>query len=338
MLTKEIKEFFKDKKVLITGGTGLVGRQLLKLLVPISKEVHSISLDDIQPEEGVHYRKGNLLCPYFTDDMIEGKDVVFSCIGIKGNPKVTSEKALTIFENFLLFNTNILKACRRNNVLRTVYVSTIGAYSPNDVLSEEDICKGEPMDRYAGWAKRMGELWIEAYKKEYNLKNFIAVRPSNIYGPGDNFDPDNAMVIPSLIHKIRQYHINQTTVEVWGNGTPERDFVYSEDVARGMIQAAFFIPDIPSEIHYLNLGSGYGTSIHTLVDTLYELVGGFSYKYLIDKPSGVPKRILNIALARELINYNSTTSLWEGLQKTWEWYTQNEKEYLNRKNYFNENS
>jgi GDP-L-fucose synthase len=322
-----VLEWFKNKKVLITGGTGLVGRQLLDILAPIAKTVYSVSLDDLKPVEGVVYYKADLREYQECKNIIEDKDIVLNCIGIKGNPDVTGKCALTMLEPYLQFNTNILRACRENNVDTTVFVSTIGAYSPGVFLSEQDICEGQPMDRYAGHAKRMGELWIEAYKKEYKSANkFIAVRPANIYGPGDNFDPENAMVIPSLMMKILR---GDNPVSIWGNGSAARDFVFSKDVALGILQAAYYCPDVP----YLNLGSGYGTSIEELIIYL-KTITKFTHEYDTSKPNGFPQRVMSISLARRLINYNPTTSLYSGLKQTWDWFVTNKDEYLKRQNYF----
>jgi GDP-L-fucose synthase len=323
-----VLEWFKNKKVLVTGGTGLVGRQLLEILVPIAKVVYSVSLDDLKPVAGVVYYKADLREYQECKDIIEEKDVVLSCIGIKGNPGITSSCALTMLEPYLQFNTNILRACHENKVGRTVYVSTIGAYAPSSYLIEHDICEGQPMDRYAGYAKRMGELWIEAYKKQYSNSEskFIAVRPANIYGPGDNFDPNNAMVIPSLMMKILR---GDNPVSVWGDGSAARDFVYSKDVALGILQAAYHCPDVP----YLNLGSGYGTSIKYLI-TYLDTITKFTYEYDTSKPNGFPQRVMSISLARKLINYNPTTSLYKGLRQTWDWFVTHQDEYLKRQNYF----
>lgn len=332
MLTQEIKDFFKDKNVVVTGGTGLVGRQLLEILVPISKNVISISLDDLKPVEGVIYDKVDLREFKVCKELIEEGDIVFHTAGIKGNPDVTSTNVSTMFVPYLQFNTNVLEACRVKKVSRVVFTSTIGAYSSKEIFVEEGIFEGKPMDTWAGWAKRMAEAQIESYKIQYGLKNFIACRLANIYGPGDNFDPDNAMVIPSLISKIDKHQICSEPMIVWGDGSAIRDFAYSKDVAEGLIQAAYYMPDVP----YLNLGSGKGITIKELVDILKEVIEGFEFIYDKEKPNGFPKRIMDIELAKELIGYNPRTSLEEGLKETWEWFIQNKQEYLKRKNYFKE--
>src|SRR3989344_414590 len=119
-----------------------------------------------------------------------------------------------------MMNTNMLEASRQNNIKKLVYTSSIGAYSPAETFKESDEelgnYRGDPMDLFPGWAKRMAELQILAYLKQYKIKSYSVVRPCNVYGPGDNFDPENAMVIPSLISKIDK-HINnkKTPVIIW---------------------------------------------------------------------------------------------------------------------------
>jgi len=334
MLTNEIKDFFSDKSVVITGGTGLVGRQLLELLAPVAGVVSSISLDDLEPVKKVNYVKADLREFSVCRELIDEGDIVFHVAGIKGNPDVTSSNVSTMFVPYLQFNTNVLEACRVQKAGRVVYTSTIGAYSSKEIFVEEGIMDGKPMDTWAGWAKRMAEAQIESYKIQYGLKNFIACRLANIYGPGDNFDPDNAMVIPSLMFKIyNDWQLQNQGVNVWGDGSPVRDFAFSRDIAEGLIRAAFVMPDV----QYMNLGSGIGVTIRELVYALNPIAGGFGYQFDTTKPNGFPKRIMDISLAKDLIGYNPETSLKDGLKETWEWFLQNKQEYLKRKNYFKEN-
>jgi GDP-L-fucose synthase len=227
----------------------------------------------------------------------------------------------------LRFNTNVLEAARRNGVKKLVYTSSIGAYASAEVFVETDGHLGEPMDTYPGWAKRIAETQIQAYKKEYGL-DWAVVRPCNVYGPGDNFDPNNAMVIPSLMMKIRR---GDDPVVVWGDGSSVRDFAYSEDVAEGIVKAA----ELGTRGSFVNLASGRGYSISELVSTLQEFIP-FKAEFDATKPSGFPKRVMDISRAKEWLGYSPKTSLREGLEKTWNWFIENEHEYLLKKNYFSD--
>jgi GDP-L-fucose synthase len=227
-----------------------------------------------------------------------------------------------------MMNTNMLEACRLNKVDRVVYTSSIGAYTNAEIFKESDYKPDSlPMD-FAGWAKRMAELQINAYHVQYKLDNFAIVRPCNVYGPGDNFDPENAMVIPSLMWRILK---KEDPVIVWGDGSAIRDFAYSRDVAEGVLLALFH----GTRGKFVNLGSGSGYSIKELVETLGKILD-FNYRFDATKPSGFPKRIMDITRAKEWIDYNPTTSLEEGLKETWNWFVDHKNEYLEKKNYFAE--
>jgi GDP-L-fucose synthase len=157
------------------------------------------------------------------------------------------------------------------------------------------------------------------------MENFAIVRPCNVYGPGDNFDPANAMVVPALMYRIYQ---KENPVMVWGDGSAIRDFAYSRDIAEGVILALHY----GTGSGFVNLGSGRGYTIKELVEALHSFIG-FSYKFDATKPSGFPRRVMDISLARKKIHYNPTTSLRDGLKETWDWFLENKDEYLNKQNY-----
>ncbi len=329
MIGQETLGRFKGTKVLVTGGTGMIGSQIVRILCEAGAHVISVSLDKLNVHPSAEHVFGDLtdfgLCKTITKDM----DYVFHVAGIKGSIEVTKTKPASFFVPLLMMNTNVLEACRINKVQKVVYTSSIGAYPSAEVFREsEDLEEEPPMDMFPGWAKRMAELQIKAYKIQYNLDNFAIVRPCNVYGPGDNFDPKNAMVIPTLMYRI---HHKEDPVVVWGDGSAIRDFVYSKDVAKGVILALWH----GTGGRYVNLGSGKGYSIKELVETLHSFLP-FNYKFDTTKPSGFPKRVMDISLARKMLGYDPTTSLLEGLKKTWEWYVENQDEYLNKKDYFRE--
>ncbi|MFC1900278.1 NAD-dependent epimerase/dehydratase family protein [Chloroflexota bacterium] len=328
MIEKPVLERFKGKSVLVTGGSGLIGRQVVDMLCDAGAGVKIVSLDEIEVNDKADFVLGDLTGFEFCRDITKGIDFVFHLAGIKGSVDVTLAKPASFFVPLLMMNTNVLEACRVNQVQKVVYTSSIGAYASAEVFKEAENLEGPPMDTYPGWAKRMAELQIQAYKIQYNLDNFAVVRPCNVYGPGDNFDPKNAMVIPTLMHRI--YH-KEDPVTVWGDGSAIRDFAYSRDVAEGIILALYY----GTGSGFVNLGSGRGYSVKELVETLNSFID-FNYEFDTSKSSGFPKRVMDISLARELIHYNPTTSLRDGLKETWEWFIENQDEYLKKMNYFKE--
>lgn len=326
MIKDDILNSFDKKNALVTGGTGLIGRQVVKILCDAGANVKVVSLDKIKVDDRAEHILGDLTDFALCKDLAKDMDFVFHIAGIKGSIDITKQKPASFFVPLIMFNTNMLEACRINNVKKTVYTSSIGAYSSAEIFHESDCQSGPPMDMFPGWAKRMAELQIQAYKIQYGLDNFAVVRPCNIYGPGDNFDPDNAMVIPTLMYRIAK---KENPVIVWGDGSAIRDFAYSRDVAEGVILALHH----GTAGGFVNLASGKGYSIKELVETLNEFLG-FNYEFDTSKPSGFHRRVMDISKARELIGYEPSTSLLVGLKETWEWFMSNQKEYLKKKNYF----
>lgn len=327
MIEDVVLNGFKDRYCLVTGGTGLIGREVVKILCDARAKVKVVSLDDIIVDERAEHVKADLTDLNICKDVTAETDYVFHLAGIKGSIEVTKSKPASFFVPLLMFNTNILEAARLGGVKKLVYTSSIGAYSSAEVFIETENLNGSPMDMYPGWAKRMAELQIKAYQKQYGL-NWSVVRPCNVYGPGDNFDPDNAMVIPSLMMRIQR---GEDPLLVWGDGSAVRDFAFNRDVAEGIILALHF----GTRGDFVNLGSGMGITIKELVKTLHSFLG-FNYEFDTTKSSGFSKRIMDISRAREWINYNPTTSLLEGLKETWDWFQDHQDEYLKRKNYFAE--
>jgi GDP-L-fucose synthase len=328
MIKEEVLKSFSGSNVLVTGGTGLIGRQIVDILCNAGAHVRVVSLDKINVNERAEHIYGDLtsfeLCKEVTKDM----DFVFHMAGVKGSIEVTKAKPASFFVPLLMFNTNMLEACRINKVKKTVSASSIGAYASAEVFKESENTEGPPMDMFPGWAKRMAELQIQAYRIQYGLENFSVVRPCNVYGPGDNFDPENAMVIPSLMCRVYR---REDPLIVWGDGTAIRDFAFSRDVAEGVILALYH----GTKGGFVNLGSGKGYSVKELVETLSSFLD-FNYKFDTTKSSGFPKRVMDISLARDLIDYNPTTTLLDGLKETWAWFVENQDEYLKKQNYFRE--
>ncbi len=327
-LSHDVARALQGRKALVTGGTGLIGRQVVEILCDAGANVRVVSLDRIVVDERAEHVHGDLTDFRFCRDAAQGMDYVFHVAGIKGSIDVTRSKPASFFVPLLMMNTNMLEAARLCRVRKAVYTSSIGAYPSAEVFRESDGDDGPPMDLFPGWAKRMAEMQIQAYRIQYGLENFAVVRPCNVYGPGDNFDPDNAMVIPSLLGRIRR---GEDPLVVWGDGSAVRDFAYSRDVAEGVILALHH----GTQGRPVNLGSGHGYTIRELVETLSSFIP-FNHRFDTTKSSGFPRRVMDISLARETLGYEPRTSLLDGLRNTWEWFLAHEDEHLNRKNYFAE--
>ena len=315
---------FKDKKVLITGGGGMIGRSLINQL--IDKECKIYVADLTTPTdlpEGVEHLQVDLR--FFDNclDICKGMNYVFHLAGVKGSPQMAKEQPVDFMVPMLQFNTNMIQASFEAKVDWFLYTSSVGVYSPADVFFEDTVWSTfpSPNDKYAGWAKRMGELQTETYKIQYGFDRFSIVRPANVFGSYDNFNPANAMVIPSLIRKAQENDI----LEVWGDGTPIRDFIYADDVAKGMIFAVENKITKP-----LNLGSGIGYTIKEVVDLVVKHSGkDLEVKWLSDKPNGDQKRLFDMSTAKSY-GWEIEIGLEDGIKKTTEWFLNN-KEILDKR-------
>jgi len=325
---------FKSKKVLVTGATGMVGRQLVKKLVDEGAIVSAVSLDKINLIQDhslskINFIYGDLRSFEFCKKVTESADIVFHLAGIKGSPMLTAKQPNTFFVNTMMFNLNMIEAARVNQVKKFLYTSSVGVYAPAEIFYEDSVWKTMPSenDKFAGWAKRMGELQLEAARIEHSFSETFIIRPANIYGPWDNFDPKTAMVIPSLISRVVS---GENPLKVWGDGSAIRDFVHSKDVARAMM----FI--VENNIHNpVNIGSGAGVSIKEVTDIITSMKPGLTIEWDISKPKGDDSRVMDMSRLSNL-GFKSLVSLEEGLTETFSWYANNKDETNLRYNAFKE--
>jgi GDP-L-fucose synthase len=325
---------FENKNILITGGTGLIGRKLIKILKEKGAKIFIASLDDPKDlnEGNLEFIKTDLR---YLDNCIKctkNMDIVFHLAGIKGSPKMCEEKPASFLTPTVTFSFNMLEASRLNKVKEYLFTSSVGVYSPAEKFFEEKVWETFPSknDWFAGWAKRLCELQVEAYSKQYNWKTIYIVRPANVYGPYDNFDNESAMVIPSMIKKF--LNNKEKEITFWGDGSPIRDFIFSEDVARGMISVMENKFNKP-----INLGSGIGYSIKDLASTIKKILkSDINIKWDTSKPNGDKKRLMDISNYKK-INFELKYSLEDGIKETIEWYNLNLKNTSNwRYNSFTE--
>jgi len=310
---------FRNKKVLVTGGTGLIGRQVVDLLVKDGADLTIASLDELKFHNHGRYFRADLRDIKNARLAVIEQEYIFHLAGVKSSPKITTEQADYFSDLTYEIGVNIIRASKEAETPNVLFTSSIGAYAESESLKEENAYNGEAMDA-PGEAKRKIEKLIQSYDNGYKI-----VRIANCYGIGDNFDPDNAMFIPSLMAKVLR---GDNPVEVWGDGTQVRDFIYSKDAAMGIMHMMLNAPDsLP-----INLGSGVG---YTVKEVLYTLsrIAKFKVHYDTTKPAGVPKRVMDVSRAKAL-GFEAQYSLYDGLKETWEWYQANPDEYKGRLNYF----
>jgi len=279
-------------KILITGASGMVGKHLVDMCLDKGYYVRGtdIRYDDRYDtySENFEFYQADLRDFDDCKNVVVDMDVVFQVAGVKGSPKRAAEQPNDYFTPMLQMNTNMAEAARLQEVDWYVYTSTIGVYQPAEVFKEDDVWKTFPSenDKYAGWVKRLGELQLDCFETHYGLKNYSIVRPANIYGEYDNFGEEST-VIASLVKK----GYNDKLLSVWGDGTPIRDFIHAEDVARGILMS--YENKITEPI---NLGSGNGVCIKdiaSIVATHY----GKEIEYDMTKPNGDNKRLMDMTRA-----------------------------------------
>ena len=322
--------FWRDKKILVTGGAGFIGSHLVEKLL---SEEALVKVADKRPKENAH-KLGSRIedIDYFTSDLMtlpeceracEDVDVVVNLAAKVGGVKYNMTHQGTMFTENSLINTNMLEAARRKGVDRFLCVSSACVYTRDCSIPtpEEEgfVREPEPTNRGYGWAKRIAEVQAKAYAEEYGMKIAI-VRPYNAYGPRDHFNTETGHVIAALIKKVFD---GMNPLVVWGDGTQTRCFVYVSDTVNGMLLATekYAVADP------LNIGTDEEVRIKDLAEMIVKL-SGVKTKIVFDttKPAGQPRRKADTKKAREKIGYKAEVPLKEGLKKTIGWYKKHAQE------------
>lgn len=311
----------------------MIGIPLVRALLELGSQVTVVSLEQESYARAVlgpsvAFFRGDLTCYDTCEKAVEGQDYVFNLVGIKGSVGIGVKRAASYFVPMLRYQSNLLEAAFRGGVSRYLFVSSICAYPPATLHVEDNVWNGLPKqnDRYAGIAKRIGELEAETYLHEYNWEAVRVVRPSNVYGPLDDFNPATGQVIPALIRRVLD---GESPVRIWGDGSAIRDFIFVEDVVEGLLQGMEHAPPC----FPINLGSGVPTTIRQLAETIVaESRVSTEIEWDPSKPSGDPVRLLSMERAEATIGFHPKISLREGIRQTIHWYRENRELAHERKN------
>lgn len=325
---------YRNRNVLVTGGTGLIGRPLVELLLEAGAKVRVATIDPYPSKcpDGAELWIGDLTMQDFAKAVVRDIDFVFHVAGIKGSVGIGVSRAASFMVPALIMNTNLMEAARQASVERYLFTSSVAIYPPAQLFREDDAWTGFPhsTDKYAAMAKLVGELQAEAYKMEYGWDRISIIRPANVYGPWDNFDPESAMAVASLIRRVVD---GEDPLVVWGDGSVVRDFIYSRDVARGMMLALEKVANCTP----INLGGGKGITIKQLVEVIVSLVPKPPrVVWDTSKQTGESTRIMDMSRAKELLGFEPRVSLREGIRETIEWYLANREIADKRYNIFKE--
>lgn len=248
-------------------------------------------------------------------------DMVIHLAAVVGGIGANRSNPGSYFYQNIMMGTQLMEEARTHRIGKFVAVGTICSYpkfTPVPFM-EDDLWNGYPEETNAayGLAKKMLLVQAQAYRQQYGY-NAICLLPVNLYGPGDNFDPDSSHVIPALIRKcVEARDKGAAHIDVWGSGEVSREFLFVEDAATGILAAA----ELYDNAEPVNLGSGRETKIRDLVQEIAKITGfDGEAAYDASKPDGQPRRCLDVSRAREEFGFEATTSLDEGLKRTVEWY------------------
>ena len=308
-----------DKRIVVTGGAGFLGSNVVQKLekrgckqifVPRSKDYNLVEIEAVKR--------------LYSDAK---PDIVIHLAARVGGIGANMNNPGSFFYENLMMGVQLIEVGRQAGIEKFVAIGTICAYPKLTPVpfKEENLWNGYPEETNApyGLAKKMLLVQAQAYRQQYGF-NVIYLLPVNLYGPGDNFDPESSHVIPALIKKVFDAKVKgENRIVAWGSGKPTREFIYVEDAAEGIVLAT----EKYNKPEPVNLGAGFEISIKNLADLICELAG-FDGKIEWDtsQPDGQPRRRLDTGKAKREFGFETKMDFREGLKRTIEWYRKDKSE------------
>jgi len=305
-----------DKRITVTGGDGFLGRYVVRKLeergchdifVPRSRDYNLVDGDAVKRL----YRDAR-------------PDIVIHLAAVVGGIGANSENPGRFFYENLMMGVQMIEQGRLADIEKFVALGTVCAYPKFTPIPfrEDDIWNGYPEETNApyGLAKKMLLVQSQAYRQQYGF-NSIFLLPANLYGPGDNFDPDTSHVIPALIKKVFDAkERGERHITVWGTGQATREFLYVDDAAEGIILAT----ETYNRSAPVNLGTGSQISIRELAELICELTEfNVELEWDTSKPDGQPRRMLDTSRAKSEFGFEAKVNMRDGLKMTIDWYRNN---------------
>lgn len=311
-----IRMDLKEKRIVLTGGAGFLGSQVHSKLLERGVKEENILI----PRSKTHNLREKHVCT----EIVKNMDVIIHLAANVGGIGYNQQHPADLFYDNLIMSTHLMEAARKAGVEKYVAIGTICAYPKYTPIpfKEQNLWDGYPEETNApyGLAKKMQLVQAQVYRTQYHF-NAIFLLPVNLYGPGDEFNPNRSHVIPALIKKfIDAKNNHQNKVTVWGTGTASREFLYVEDAAEAIILAT----ENYNKSEPINIGAGFEITIKNLVGLIAKLTD-FQGEIIWDssKPDGQPRRKLDVSKAKTEFGFEAKTEFKEGLTKTIRWYQQN---------------
>ncbi len=314
-----MSSFWKDKRVVVTGGAGFLGSYVVEKLR--GRGCPNISVPRSQKYD---LRDRDAIIRLYGD---ANPHVVIHLAAVVGGIGANRANPGRFFYDNAIMGIQLMEYSRHSGVEKFVQVGTVCAYPKFAPVpfKESDLWNGYPEETNApyGLAKKMMLVQAQAYRQQYDF-NAIYLLPVNLYGPGDNFDLHTSHVIPALIRKlIEAKDEGRDEVVLWGDGSPTREFLYVEDAAEGILLAT----ERYSGAEPINLGSGEEISIKELAQMIAQEVGYTGrFNWDTTQPNGQPRRCLDVTLAQERFGFHARNNLREGISKTVAWFRSHKSE------------
>jgi GDP-L-fucose synthase len=311
-----MSDFFKDRRIVVTGGAGFLGSYIIdglqkrgckNILVPKIEDYNLINLPDV-------------IRMY--DDM--KPDIVIHLAAVVGGIGANRQHQGKFFYENLMMGVQLIEQARLRNLEKFVAIGTVCSYPKFTPVpfKEDDLWNGYPEETNApyGLAKKILLVQSQSYRTEYGFNSIFLV-PVNLYGPGDNFNPDSSHVIPALIKKcVDAIDAGDDHIVCWGTGKASREFIYVSDAAEGILLAT----ERYNGSQPVNIGAGFEITIKDLVDKIVKLTGfKGQLRWDLSSPDGQPRRRLDVSRAKQLFGFEAQMSFDEGLKRTIDWFREN---------------
>lgn len=312
---------FKGKRVLVTGGAGFVGVNLINRLLELGAEV-SATIHRKKPvikDSRINYIQCDLMKREDCQKAVPGMEYVFMCAANTSGAAVIENNPLAHVTPNVIMNLLLLEAAYAANVKKVLFISSNTVYPAFDhPVKEEEMMDGELFEKYfcVGWMKRFTEIVCQMYADKIKKPmKVVVVRPGNIYGEYDDFEWETSHVLPALIRKVVERH---DPLEVWGDGSDQKDFIYIQDFVEGMLLAMERLEGFEP----INLAKGESISIKDALNLILSVDNYTDAKvsYNNSKPTMIPLRLIDTSKAEQLLNFKAMTPFAEGIRKTVQWY------------------